>query len=77
MVNEDSSHRWFRLSPDSGGGYRNGTWSPLADAGVARLYYDSAVLADGRVLDVYPLVGGRARLTVSPSIETLTWDTGW
>jgi len=50
MVNEDSSRRWFRLTPDSGGGYRNGTWSPLADAGVARLYYDSAVLADGRVL---------------------------
>jgi hypothetical protein len=50
MVNEDSSRRWFRLTPDTSGGYRNGTWSSLADAGVARLYYDSAVLADGRVL---------------------------
>ena len=50
MVNEDSSRRWFRLSPDANGGYRNGTWSSLADSGVARLYYDSAVLADGRVL---------------------------
>jgi hypothetical protein len=50
MVNEDSSRRWFRLTPDAAGGYRNGTWSSLADATVARLYYDSAVLADGRVL---------------------------
>ena len=50
MVNEDSSRRWFRLTSDTGGGYRNGTWTSLADAGVARRYYDSAVLADGRVL---------------------------
>ena len=35
MVNENSSRRWFRLTPDGGGGYRNGTWSPLADAGTA------------------------------------------
>ncbi|MEP6995216.1 MAG: hypothetical protein ABI968_11890 [Acidobacteriota bacterium] len=43
---------WWRLTPDSGGSYVNGTWSPIASlpAGYAPLYFASAVLADGRVI---------------------------
>src|SRR3954453_20286786 len=67
MVNEDSSRRWFRLTPDAAGGYRNGTWWSLADATVARLYYDSAVLADGRVL----VLGGEY------SDASGTFEQGW
>jgi len=42
--------RWWKLSPDQSGSYANGTWSSLADSSVARTYYASAVLADGRVV---------------------------
>ena len=35
--------------PGRGGDYANGTWSPLAPMTDSRLYYASAVLADGRV----------------------------
>ena len=42
--------RWWKLSPDQSGSYANGTWSGLADSSLARTYYASAVLADGRVV---------------------------
>ena len=42
--------RWWKLSPDQSGSYANGTWSRLADSSLARTYYASAVLADGRVV---------------------------
>jgi len=42
--------RWWKLSPDQSGTYANGTWSSLADSSLARTYYASAVLADGRVV---------------------------
>jgi hypothetical protein len=41
---------WYRLTPDSLGGYVNGTWSTLASMNSTRLYYSSAVLTNGRVL---------------------------
>jgi len=44
------TRRWWKLTPDAFGSYANGTWSRLADSNVGRLYYASAVLADGRVL---------------------------
>jgi hypothetical protein len=44
-----ASKNWYRLTPDSMGSYVNGTWSPLADSGLERLYYASDVLTDGRV----------------------------
>ena len=42
--------RWWKLTPDQFGGYANGSWSRLADSSVARTYFASAVLADGRVV---------------------------
>jgi len=40
---------WLRLTPDSHGSYVNGTWTTLAPMGMARLYFASQVLEDGRV----------------------------
>jgi hypothetical protein len=45
-----SGRRWWKLSPDGMGSYVNGSWSRLADSNQDRLYFASAVLADGRVL---------------------------
>jgi|SRR5579864_6101932 len=44
------STRWWKLTPDQSGSYANGSWSRLADSKVARTYFASAVLADGRVV---------------------------
>jgi hypothetical protein len=49
MCQEAGGTAWWRLSPDEWGDYTNGTWSPLAPMADSRLYYASAVLADGRV----------------------------
>jgi len=45
-----ATNRWWRLTPDSFGSYANGTWSRLADSSIARTYFASGVLADGRVV---------------------------
>jgi Kelch motif len=45
-----ATRRWWRLHPDENGSYFNGLWSRAADSHVARLYFASAVLADGRVI---------------------------
>jgi hypothetical protein len=50
MVQAENQKSWSRLTPDSSGSYVNGTWSTIADMANSRLYYASAVLADGRVL---------------------------
>lgn len=58
---ELGTNRWWRLHPDQNGSYFNGAWSRCADAHVARLYFASAVLADGRVIvcgGEYSDVGG-------------------
>jgi len=44
-----SSGDCWRLRPDAFGSYVNGTWNKLAPMSGARLFYASAVLADGRV----------------------------
>lgn len=56
QANGFGTGNWWRLTPDSSGSYRNGTWSqlPTMPAGHAPLYYASAVLLDGRVV----VVGG-------------------
>ncbi|HUB63208.1 MAG TPA: hypothetical protein VL996_01985 [Methylocella sp.] len=48
---------WWRFAPDINGSYLNGAWSQLASlpAGFAPLYFDTAVLTDGRVI----IVGGQ------------------
>lgn len=45
-----SSNRWWKLTPDQFGSYANGSWSRLADSHLARTFYASGVLADGRVV---------------------------
>lgn len=58
MIQERSSafgqsvgvRRWWKLTPDGSGSYANGSWSRLADSNQDRLYFASAVLADGRVI---------------------------
>jgi len=52
MVHDAGAQDWWKLTPDAGGSYINGTWSQLASlpAGYSPLYYASAVLRDGRVI---------------------------
>ncbi len=49
-TNSWGTHRWWKLTPDEFGDYAHGKWTRLADSIVARKYFASAVLADGRVL---------------------------
>lgn len=49
MVQEAGGKNWWRLSPDATGDYINGALTPLAPMKHSRLYFASAVLADGRV----------------------------
>src|SRR5215472_163751 len=44
------TNRWWRLTPDQFGSYAKGSWRRLADSNVARTFYASGVLADGRVV---------------------------
>jgi hypothetical protein len=44
------TRRWWRLHPDETGSYVSGVWSRAAESHVARKYFASAVLADGRVI---------------------------
>ena len=50
LMNDWESTRWWLLTPDANGSYLNGTWSPTADSIDDRLYFASAVLANGRVI---------------------------
>jgi len=45
-----ATRRWWKLTPDQTGSYRNGSWSRRADSRLARTYFASAVLADGRIV---------------------------
>jgi hypothetical protein len=54
MVQEGGDRRsWYRLAPDSTGGYSDGSWSTLAPMHDQRLYYASDILPDGE-----PFVAG-------------------
>jgi hypothetical protein len=49
MVQNGTTPQWFRLTPDTNGGYVNGTWSNMAPMSYSRYLYASVVLQDGRV----------------------------
>ncbi len=49
MCQESGGNKWWCLAPGPTGNYLNGNWSALAPMHHTRLYYASAVLADGRV----------------------------
>ena len=53
-ANGYGTRRWWKLTPDSTGGYVNGIWARVADSANGRKYVSSAVLADGRLL----IIGG-------------------
>ena len=72
MAQEPNATAWWRLTPDEWGDYTNGTWSALAPMTDARLYYASAVLADGRVF----VAGGEYNGTSSQvAMSALLIDT--
>jgi hypothetical protein len=41
---------WWKLTPDSQGSYVSGSWARISNSAIARLFFASAVLADGRIL---------------------------
>ena len=49
LVQAYDGQSWMKLAPDAKGSYINGTWSTLASEPVARLYFASQVLTDGRL----------------------------
>ncbi len=66
-------NQWYRLTPDSTGNYRNGTWSAMASMIDTRLYYSAQVLKDGRVFVAGGEYGtGKARAEVYNPL-TNTW----
>ncbi len=42
-----------------------------------RQSYLTRVLPDGRVLDVFELIGRRARIVLSDDLASVTWTDGW
>jgi hypothetical protein len=85
MCQESGGLNWWRLTPDNTGDYINGTWSPLAPMHQTRLYYGSAVLADGRVFVAggeYSNAGSETNTAeiydpVLDSWKVLPAPTGW
>lgn len=87
MVQQENGRQWWKLTPDPFGSYVRGRWTKLRSMRLARLYYASAVLADGRVF----VAGGEynggtaeVRLNAAEIYDPLTdmWSdlptpTGW
>lgn len=49
LVQSYDGQSWMKLTPDDKGSYINGTWSNLASEPVARLYFASQIMPDGRL----------------------------
>jgi hypothetical protein len=49
LVQSYDGQSWMKLTPDAKGSYIKGTWSTLASEPVARLYFASQILTDGRL----------------------------
>ena len=54
LVQAYDGQTWMKLTPDDKGSYLNGTWTTLASEPVARLYFASQIMPDGRLF----VVGG-------------------
>lgn len=80
-----STVRWWTLTPDNLGSYRNGTWARVGDARWTHLYFGSGVFADGRVMicgGEYSTGGSETNKTEIFNPITNTWTeisgpTGW
>jgi hypothetical protein len=70
LAQQGGDLKWWKLSPGLNGSYLNGTWTKVADANYDRLYYASAVLADGRVI----LSGGEYSSAGSETNKTEIYD---
>src|SRR5216684_941875 len=73
FVNGYQSTQNWKLVPDSDGSYVNGTWVRLADMLTTRLYYASAVLADGRVF----VAGGEYSTSGGDTKDVEIYDPVW
>ena len=73
FVNGYQSTQNWKLVPDSDGSYVNGTWVRLADMLTTRLYYASAVLADGRVF----VAGGEYSSAGGDTKDVEIYDPVW
>ncbi|WP_425955152.1 hypothetical protein [Xylanimonas sp. McL0601] len=62
---------WYRLTPDSHGDYRNGSWSSALPMAGQRKYFGSGVLRDGRVY----VVGGEYSDILGDTDKTSDNDT--
>jgi hypothetical protein len=49
LVQAYDGQTWMKLTPDDKGSYTNGTWTTLASEPVARLYFASQIMPDGRL----------------------------
>jgi hypothetical protein len=49
LVQSYDGQSWMKLTPDDRGSYVNGTWTTLATEPVARLYFASQIMPDGRL----------------------------
>ncbi len=49
LVQAYDGQSWMKLTPDATGSYTNGTWTMLAPEPVARLYFASQILPDGKL----------------------------
>jgi hypothetical protein len=49
LVQAYDGQTWMKLTPDAMGSYLNGTWTTLAPEPVARLYFASQIMPDGRL----------------------------
>ena len=49
MCQQQNGRQWWKLTPDRFGNYLRGSWRRIASMRLPRMYYASAVLADGRV----------------------------
>ncbi len=69
LVQSYNGQSWMKYTPDAGGNYTTGTWATLASGPVARLYFASQVLSDGR----FWLVGGEY---TGPGLQANWGNTG-
>jgi hypothetical protein len=49
LVQAYDGQSWMKLTPDAKGSFLNGTWTTLASEPIARLYFASQIMADGRL----------------------------
>src|SRR5215471_6274154 len=69
LVQSYNGQSWMKYTPDATGNYATGSWSNLAPGPVARLYFASQVLPDGR----FWLAGGEY---TGPGLQANWGNTG-